>query len=231
MRSRPDTLFALSITLTLLAVSIRARPSTDLALAPQDAGAMDRNGPMRIALLVDTSDGVGSAMTQIRGAVAAFADALAPEHELMLVTIGRHTQVRVQPTTDRKKVKDSANGLTVDRGATALMDSMMEVDQRFLRDAGDRWSAMVVLTGNGNENSIRTDDKGLNDWLRSVSRRRISIDAIVLQFQPNGMPEVIARAATRAAGGRIESTTRAGALADMMKAIAERLGTEHPPRH
>jgi hypothetical protein len=53
----------------------------------------------------------------------------------------------------------------------------------------------------------------------------------VLQFQANGMPEVIARAATRAAGGRMESTTMAGALADKMKAIAERLGTEHPPQH
>ncbi len=224
MRAYAGGLLILSFCLAVLALSARPAPAQ-----PPDKAFL--KGPMRVALLVDTSDGVGSAMTQIRAAVAAFADALPPEHELMLVTIGRHTQVRVQPTTDRKKVKDSASGLTIDHGATTLVDSLMEVDQRFLRLADDRWGAIVAITGNGSENSIRTDDKGFNDWLTSVSRRRISIDAIVLQFQANGMPEVIARAATRAAGGRMESTTMAGALADKMKAIAERLGTEHPPQH
>ncbi len=224
MRAYAGGLLTLSFCLAVVALSARPAPAQ-----PPDKAFL--KGPMRVALLVDTSDGIGSAMTQIRGAVAAFADALAPEHELMLVTIGRHTQVRVQPTTDRKKVKDSANGLTVDHGATTLMDSMMEIDQRFLRDAGDRWSAMVVVTGNGNENSIRTDDKGFNGWLTSVSKRRISIDAIVLQFQANGMPEVIASAATRATGGRLENTTMAGALGDKMKAIAERLDADHPAQH
>lgn len=198
------------------------------AVTPQTPDVSDPTGPMLVALLVDTSDGVGQAMTQIRAAVAAFADALPLGHELMLVTTGRHTQVRVPPTSNYQKVKNSASGLTADHGPTPLADALIEIDDRFLRRARDRWGAMVVITGDGSESSIRTDDQGFNEWLSAVSRRRISIDAIVLQFQPNGMPEVIARAATRATSGRLENTTAANALPDKLKAIAEQLGANHP---
>jgi hypothetical protein len=218
---------AMSIGLTMPGASLRAAPAARRP-APQEGRLT--SGPMRVALLVDTSDGVGQAIPQLRAAVAAFADALPPEHELMLVTIGRHTAVRVQPTLDRQKVRDSSRGLTSDHGATALIDSLMEIDQRFMRNAGDRWSAFVVITGDGAESSIRTDDKGFNAWLTSVATRRISIDSIVLEYQANGMPDVVANATARASGGQVERTTMAGALPEKLKAIAERLGAAHPPQ-
>ena len=34
-----------------------------------------------------------------------------PEHEVMIVSTGRQTRVRVPPTTDRKKLKDASAGL------------------------------------------------------------------------------------------------------------------------
>jgi hypothetical protein len=182
---------------------------------------------MRIALLVDTSDGIGAAMPQIRAGVLAFADALPPEHELMLVTTGRRAQVRVQPTTDRKKIKDSAGGLTADHGPTPLMDAIVEIDERFMRKAGDRWPAFVIITGDGSESSVRSDDQAFNQWLATLARRSISFDAIVLKYSGNGLPEMIANAVTRATGGRVEVTTVAGSLPDRMKAIAERLARDH----
>ena len=226
MRAHTWAPLAVSLALAVSVLSAHGRPADS-----QVGNARTANGPMRVALLVDTSDGIGSTMTQIRAAAAAFADALAPGHELMLVTTGRHTEVRVPPTLDHQKVKDSARGLTADHGPTPLIDALMEIDQRFMRNAGDRWGAFVVITGNGSESSIRTDDKGFNDWLSSVSRRRISIDAIVLKFEGNGMPEVIAKAAARASDGHVEDTTMAATLPDKLKAIAERLGAEHSPQH
>ena len=91
--------------------------------------------PMRIAVFADTSDGATNALNHIRGALVSFADALAAPHELMLVTTGRQMRVRVQPTTDRKKFKDTASGLFSDGGATPLMDALLEVDDRFMRKA------------------------------------------------------------------------------------------------
>ncbi|HWF84885.1 MAG TPA: VWA domain-containing protein [Vicinamibacterales bacterium] len=225
MRPCAGALIALSFALTIPGPSTAAH--AERTIAPQAPGTAVSKGPMRVALLVDTSDGVGTAITQIRAAVLAFADALPPEPELMLVTTGRRTQVRVPPTTDRKKVKDSASGITSDHGATPLMDALVEVDERFMRKAPDRWAAFVVITGDGSESSTSTDDRGFNKWLAALTTRQVSVDAIVLKFKGNGLPEAIATAAVRATNGRLDATTAVLSLPDKLKAIAERLAHDH----
>ena len=113
--------------------------------------------PMRIALLVDTSAATASAIVQIRAAVSAFLDALPPEHEVLLVSTGRRTQVRVPPTTDRARLKSNVGGLLPELGPTALLDSLKAVDDRFLRKPGDHRPVFVILTADGSENSHEVD--------------------------------------------------------------------------
>ncbi len=226
MRPCAGALIALSLALAIPGPSAAAAHA-GRTMTPQPPGTAVPKGAMRVALLVDTSEGVGTAIPQIRAAVLAFADALPPEHELMLVTTGRRTQVRVPPTTDRKKVKDSASGITSDHGATPLMDALVEVDERFMRKAPGRWAAFVVITGDGGESSISTDDRGFNQWLSGLSARQMSVDAIVLKFKGSGLPEAVASAAVRATNGRLDATTAVLALPDKLKAIAERLAHEH----
>lgn len=226
MRSHADVLFTLLTALTVAAPSASAASSP--AATSQIGRAVDRGGPMRVVLMVDTSDGVGAAVPQIRAAVAAFADALPPEHELMLVTTGRRVEVRVQPTTDHKKIKDSANGLLSDHGPTPLIDALIEIDNRFMRKVETRWPALVIITGDGSESSVSTDDKAFNAWLSTLSNRRISIDAVLLRYNGNSLTEAAAAAATRATGGHMDATTAAGSLPERMKAIAGRLSAEHP---
>jgi hypothetical protein len=130
-----------------------------IALMLMLTAAPSAAAPMRIALLVDTSAGTSSAIVQIRAGVSAFLEALPPEHEVVLVTTGRRTQVRVPPTTDRSKLTASAGGMLPDNGPTALMDALTEVDDRFMRKAGDRAPVFVIVTGDGSENS-KGDDQG-----------------------------------------------------------------------
>jgi hypothetical protein len=66
--------------------------------------------PMRIALILDTSDAAAPALTHMRSGAAAFLDALPPEDEVILITTGRQMRVRVPPSTDRKKLKETAAG-------------------------------------------------------------------------------------------------------------------------
>ena len=223
MRLRALGLIACSIAL----IVPHAATGAESTAPPQTPAPARAAAPMRVALLVDTSDGIGGAITQIRDAVLAFADALPPQDELALVTTGRRVQVRVPPTTDREKVKSSARGLTNDHGATPLMDALLEVDERFMRKAPDRWGELVVITGDGSESSTSTDDKAFNQWLASLQKRQLTVDAIVLKFKGNGLPEAIANAAAHATNGHLDATTLVGALPDKMKAIAERLAQEH----
>jgi Mg-chelatase subunit ChlD len=179
--------------------------------------------PMRIALIVDTSDGAAAALNQVRAGLLAFIDAVPPEHEIMIVSTGRQTRVRVPPTTDRKKAKDSAGGLFPDGGATVLGDTLLEMDDRFMRKAEDRWPVFVIITGDGAEGSAGANEKKLNDWIVAVPPRGISAHAFVLKYKGGGMPEIIASHVVQAAGGRYDFMNTSNSLPEKLKELGEHL--------
>ena len=194
-----------------------------LALAP----ALSAAPPMRIALLVDTSAATASAIARIRAAVSAFLDALPPEHEVLLVTTGRRTQVRVPPTTDRTRLKENAGGMLPELGPTALLDSLKAVDDRFMRKtSGDRLPVFVILTADGSENSHEVDQKGFNRWVDEITFRGVSVNAIVLKTSANGVPESIASGLAQVTHGHYASMGIAGNIAEAMAQLAARLGDD-----
>jgi len=182
--------------------------------------------PMRVIVLVDTSAATSSAMPQIRTAVASLIEALPGEHEIALVTTGRHAQVRVQPTADRAKLKSSAAGLTTDGGPTALMDALREMDDRFLRKPADRWGVFVVITGDGSENSKDTDTVTFNTFLADINRRGVLANAIVLKTTGTGLPEVIATSIVKATGGHYAVMSSGGGITDAATTLAGQLATD-----
>ena len=190
-----------------------------LMLAPSLPAAT----PMRVALLVDTSAATGGAIAQIRAGISAFIDALPPEHEVVLVTTGRRTQVRVPPTTDRKKLKDNARGLLTDNGPTPLMDALLEVDDRFMRQANSRWPVFVLVTGDGAESSAGTDEKTFNRWIADITKRGVSANAVVLKVSGNGLPEFIATTIVKSTGGHYAVMSNGNAMSETMKQLAEQL--------
>jgi Mg-chelatase subunit ChlD len=192
-----------------------------LVLAPNLCAAS-----MRVALLVDTSSGTSRAITQIRSGIAAFLDALPPEHEVLLVTTGRRTQVRVPPTTDRTKLKDNASGLLAGDGPTPLMDALMEVDDRFMRKANEHWPVFVVVTGDGSESSTATDEKAFNRWIADIAKRGVLANAVVLKVSGNGLPEFIATTVVKATGGHYVVMSNGSAMVETMKKLAEQLTSD-----
>jgi Mg-chelatase subunit ChlD len=182
--------------------------------------------PMRIALLIDTSAGTSAAMHQVRSSVATFMDALPPAHEVLLVSTGRRVQFRVPPTTDYKKIKDSAAGLTADGGPTPLMDALREVDDKYMKTAQDRALTFVIVTGDGSESSQNTDARAFNAWLSTLWTRHVAAYALVLK-SANGGADAVADAVVTATSGRIETVGNGGALAARMKELAQRIGVDY----
>jgi hypothetical protein len=88
---------------TLIAMTLSASPTADRQL---------------IALLIDTSAGVGDSLGRVRQALPAFVDALPPESELLVATTGRRVQIRVPPTSDKERLKKSIGGIVSDGGPT-----------------------------------------------------------------------------------------------------------------
>ncbi len=182
--------------------------------------------PMRIALMIDTGDAMSPALNHLRAGMLAFADAIGSDHELMIVSLGRQVRVRLPPTSDRKKFKDSASGLFMDGGATVLSDGLMEIDDRFMRKAEDRWPVFVIVTSDGAEGSSGANEKKFNDWIRALPGRGVAIHAIAIKYKGGGMPEIIASHVTQTAVGHYDFVNTSNSLPDKLKAIGEHIAHE-----
>jgi hypothetical protein len=184
--------------------------------------------PMRIALMLDTSDAAASALTHMRAGAIAFLDALPPEDEVLLVTTGRQMRVRVPPTTDRKKLKDTAAGLFTDGAGTVLMDGLLELDDRFYKKADDRWPVFVIFTSDGTESSTGSREKEFMKWSPLVGTRGITVHAFVMKT-PKGSatPEIVVENLTHNSGGRYDVMNTTTALPEKMKALGEQLALDH----
>ena len=184
--------------------------------------------PMRVAVLVDTSDAASASLNPIRAALQQFFDALPPEHEAMLISTGRQLRVRAQPTLERKKLKDAAAALFPDGGGATLTDSLLETDDRFMRKTEDRWPVFVILTTDATETSAGARENEFNRWLQSIGARGITAHAILLKGgRGNGLTEILAMNVTENSGGRYAALNTPTALPEKMKALAVALGEDH----
>jgi Mg-chelatase subunit ChlD len=182
--------------------------------------------PMRIALLVDTSDTTAQALNSIRAGLLDFLAALPPEHEVMLVSTGRQMRIRVPPTSDRRKLTDAAKGLFSDGGATPLMDALMEIDDRFMRKAEDRWPVFVIVSGDGAESSAGANEKKFNDWAKALPARGVAAHGVVLKAKSGGMPEVVTSHVVQNAGGFYDVMNTSNGLPAKLAAIAQQLARD-----
>lgn len=192
------------------------------------------NPPMRIALMLDTSEGTAPALNHMRSAASALFDALAPEDEVVLITTGRQVRVRLQPTTDRQKLKDMAASLFSDGGGTVLMDGLLEIDERFFRKAEDRWPVFVIFTSDGNEASSGGRENEFMKWALTLGPRGVTAHALVLKTpkgrglpEAGGMPEIVAENLAQNTGGDYVVMNTTAALADKMRALAQTLARAH----
>lgn len=182
--------------------------------------------PMRIALLVDTSDGMNTALNHIRAGLIAFLEAVPPEAEVVLISTGRQMRVRVPPTKDRKKLTDAAAGLFMDGGGTVLIDGLLETDERFIKKAEDRWPVFVIITSDGTEGSAGAHEKEFNQWALTIGSRGASVHALVLKAKGSGLPEIVASTLTQNAGGRYDFMNTTNALPEKMKTLGLQLAAD-----
>src|SRR5688572_13284130 len=76
--------------------------------------------PMRVVLIVDSTEAVRQPIATIRKALTAFVEGIDPAHEMMLVSVAGTPQVRVRPTADRQQVLKSVNAIFGTSGANVM---------------------------------------------------------------------------------------------------------------
>jgi hypothetical protein len=197
------------------------------------AGAAAQQGaqpgdPMRIAIMVDNSDAFVDEIPQIRRALQQFVNALPPNHELMLVTTGGQMNIRVQPTRDYLEIQEGIQEITRMRSSgNAMVGSVQEIYERYLRTAERRYPMVVILTRDGNDTSQRITDKGVNELLNGLTKTGVLVNGVLLSSSGVSLVRSIVLEMVKRTGGSHESVVVATALSGRMKIMAGRIAQHY----
>jgi hypothetical protein len=184
--------------------------------------------PMRIAILVDNSQTPLEPLPQIRRGLQQFVNALPANHELMLVTTGGSMNVRVQPTRDYLEVQEAIGEINFLRSmGNALIGSVQEVYDRYLRTAERRFPMIVIVSTDGQDMSQRVTDKPVNEMLQGLAKTGVLVNAVLLTSTGSSLIRSVTLEMIKRTGGAYESATIATALPARMKVMAGRISEQY----
>ncbi|MXY26032.1 MAG: hypothetical protein F4Y45_16135 [Acidobacteria bacterium] len=189
----------------------------------------DRVGPMKIALLIDNGQQMSemNALNSLRAGMDGFFDTLGPEHEVSLFTIGRNIQHRVDFTTDRDELKDSAGSIFLDQGAASIMlDGIRETWERRYEET-DVFPVMMMVLTDGTENSSNYSDPEYLALMQTLIDNGVTVNILQLSSRGGSVMSQYALNFTENTGGIYESIAAASGLAQWLPTFAERLNAHH----
>ena len=211
---------------TLLVAALALR-----CVAPAYAAAQEgaqAGDPMRIVVMVDNSQTPLEPLPQIRRGLQQFVNALPPNHELMLVTTGGTMNIRVQPTRDYLEVHEAIGEINFMRSTgNALIGSIQEVYDRYLRTVERRFPMIVIVSTDGADFSQRVTDKTVNEMLQGLTRSGVLVNAVLLTSTGTSLIRNVTLEMIKRTGGAYESATIATALPARMKVMAGRIAQQY----
>jgi hypothetical protein len=183
--------------------------------------------PMRIVLMVDSSNPVLPMINSFKTALGAFIDALPPTHEVAFISSGGQIRVRTPPSRDRDRLRAEAARFAPQGGANAFLDTLLEADQRFLKTAPEFWPVFVIVTTDHGENYREPDIPTYNGFMTDLRARAGAVHAVILQGKRTGpVSGFVMNLTDNVAGSRSIMNTDNG-LPARMKEIAEQLAADH----
>jgi Ca-activated chloride channel family protein len=186
--------------------------------------------PLRVAVLVDTSQAAEPYISDIRLALQRFFDAMAGKHEIALIGFGERPTVLVDYTRDPARLNDGVGRVFAQSGSGAyLLDAIVETSRPLRTREGGR-SAIVTIATEGREFSYEDH----TTVLAALAESNATLHSLVLTRNR-------ARFAGRAArerefaigqgaeltGGRREDLLTSMGLTNRMEALAAELNNQY----
>lgn len=183
--------------------------------------------PMRIALVVDSSGAVAPLLNNLRAGLTTFLDELPGEHEITFISTGGQIRIRQPITTDRQKLKTAVGLFASDGGANSLVETMIEVDKRFLNGAPGQWPVFVIVTTDQGATRWEPNYDRFNRFVSDFVGRGGTAHAIVLHGKAGGITTEFVMNVVENTGGYYESMAIANVLPDKMKMVAEHMDANY----
>ena len=188
--------------------------------------------PMRVALLVDNggSSGRGQALNPLRDAVTGFVETLPPEHAVSLATIGGHVDWRVDFTTDRAELLESARAMHNDLGGTRFVDGVREVWDRWF-DRSEAWPVFVAILSDADETSAFMNDNRFNRFVRNLRASGVMVHVVLWTSRERPSHSLVSTGfalnMTRNTGGRYAAVSTATAYRHALRRLAADMAVHH----
>lgn len=185
--------------------------------------------PMKIALLVDNSDSINQAgaLTSLRGGLEGFLSELPEQHEVALATIGQNIRWRVDFTTDRDELRESASEIFVGGGAgPILLDGIKETWERRFEDE-EAWPIFIVVATDGSESSGNMNQNEYGRLVNELITKGVTVHVMLLSTQGGSAVTDYAINLTDNTGGLYEVFGASTRLATALPELATRLGNHY----
>ena len=185
--------------------------------------------PMKIALLVDNSELINqaSALIPLREGLDAFLTELPERHEVALATIGQNIRWRVDFTTDRAELRESAGEVFVGGGGgPILLDGIKETWERRFEDE-EAWPIFIVVATDGSESSGNMNQNEYGRLVNELIAKGVTVHVMLLSTQGGSSTTDYAINLTDNTGGLYEVFGASTRLATALPELATRLGNHY----
>ena len=182
---------------------------------------------MKIALLVDNSEGAANSLNPLREGLTNFLNTLPAEHEIGLYTIANQVRQRVEFTTDRSELMEQVSTLFVDRNTGAsVIDGLFETwDRRF--DEDDVWPVFVLVLHDGPEASGGVQQDVYNEFVMTLMSRGATVHSILVNNEGGGLQSDVSRNLTNNTGGIYTPIVAVSALPEAHTELATAMGAHY----
>ena len=182
--------------------------------------------PVRIVLIVDSSEAIRQPIGVIRKALAAFVEGVDARYEMMLVSVAGTPQIRVRPTLDRQQIVKSVNGIFGTTGANVMHRTVDDLFHRFAQPT-ERRPVFVVVTAEGFESTQDINPQQIAHVVKHFTENGGTLHAVRLNvptglqtFRGGNLTELpVSLMIARDSGGMFTTTSPSG-LQDVLQQLA-----------
>ena len=185
--------------------------------------------PMKIALLLDNSEPLNraNALTSLRVGLDGFLTSHPEQHEVALATIGGNIRWRVDFTTDRDELRESAGEIFVGSGGgPILLDGIKETWERRFEDE-ESWPVFVVVATDGAESSGNMNQNEYAELVNELISNVATVHIMLLSTRGGSAVTDYAINLTDNTGGLYDVFSAGTRLATALPELATRLGTHY----
>ncbi len=191
--------------------------------------------PVRVTVFVDNGLASPPVLDHMREGLRRFVEALPPDVEVAIGTIGGRPQIWAEHTTDRDELLDAIGVIAPDmEGAASFLDALYEEAERLHEDAeGEYFPAVVMVATNGPEGSSRVRPRPFREMMERLIANSAALHTRMYTFtsitgvKQGGDQMRWGMDIGRATGGSYEGLSSALGFRTLLPRLAEDLARKH----